>query len=302
MKCINFIEYVAGSTNGQAIGYQARGTAIPETLRAQGFPVLYPSAVSLDQKYQDYEYSSVDDNRDGFPDNIFEGSFDTRNVGKPNIVRLTGSRAQSSFESTSPILRAVVNPSKVSVQPSVVRLASSYQTPSAVVRVLNPSRTTQKSGVRLTPPSSNFRFVNPAQVSSQQQIFRLNTPKTVIQPARLAGGGYQVVRQRQPQVVQVDQSPLRSPYYSNYGGQRFVSRSPVHSSGRLSPFFGGVGTNARDSIESLMIRDNNKPITNFSQPAQTVFIDSDDFEDLDDLDVDFDNDDSFLVDSPVFLG
>ncbi len=312
---MNYAEYVAGSTNGQAIGFQARGTAIPETNRAQGFPVLYPSAVSVDQKFQDYEYASVDDDRDGFPDNLFDGSFGTRNVVKPNIVRLTGSQAQSTYESTSPILRAVVNPPKVSVQPSVVRLASSSQTPSSVVRVVNPARNPQKSVVRLTTPSNTVRFVNPAQVSNQQQqIVRLNTPKAVIQPARLAGGSYQVVRQRQQpqQFVQVaagHQSLLRSPSYytSNYGGQRFVSRSPVRSSGRLNPFFGGVATtsNVRDHFGSLVIRDNNKLTTSFAPSSvQTVFIDSDDFDDLNDFDDDFDDDDdSFLVgSSAAFLG
>lgn len=307
---------MAGSTNGQALGYQARGTAIPETNRAQQFPVIYPSAVSVDQKFQDYEYSSVDDDRDGFPDNVFDGSLGTRNVVKQNIVRLTGNQAQ-----TSPILRAVVNPAKGSVQPSVVRLATSSQSPS-VVRVVNPVRNTQQSVIRLASgaqtsygtPSNSVRFVNPAQVSNQQQIVRLNTPKkkTVIQPARLAAaGGYEVVRQRQPQFVQVGQSVLRSPYYSNYGGgQRFVSRLPVRSSGRLNPFFGGVAaTNVgRDSFGNLMIRDNNKPTATFSPASsvQTVFIDSDDFDDLNEFDDDFDDDDqddAFVAGrSPVFIG
>ncbi|XP_046645239.1 uncharacterized protein LOC124335809 [Daphnia pulicaria] len=312
-------EYVAGSTNGEAIGFQARGTAIPVTnTRAQGFPVL-SSAVSVDQKFQDYEYSSVDDDRDGFPDNLFDGSFGTRNVVKPNIVRLTG--GQTYNENTSPILRAVGNPSKVSVQPSVVRLATASQTPSSVVRVVNPGRNTQKSVVRLATPSNTVRFVNPAQVSNQQQqIVRLsNTAKSVMQPARLAGGGYQVVRQRQQQpqqqfvqVAAAGQSLLRSPssyYTSNYGGQRFVSRSPVRSSGRLNPFFGGVATttnsNVRDNFGSLMIRDNNKLTSTSSfapSSVQTVFIDSDDFDDLNDFDDDFDDDDSFIVGSSAFLG
>lgn len=274
----------------------------------------------MDQKFQDYEYSSVDDDRDGFPDNLFDGSFGTRNVVKPNIVRLTGSQTYN--ENTSPILRAVGNPSKVSGQPSVVRLATSSQTPSSVVRVVNPGRNTQKSVVRLATPSNTVRFVNPAQVSNQQQqIVRLsNTAKSVIQPARLAGGGYQVVRQRQQQqpqqqfvqVAAAGQSLLRSPssyYTSNYGGQRFVSRSPVRSSGRLNPFFGGVATtansNVRDNFGSLMIRDNNKLTSTSSfapSSVQTVFIDSDDFDDLNDFDDDFDDDDSFIVGSSAFLG
>jgi hypothetical protein len=352
--------------NGQAIGYQARGTAIPETNRAQAFPVMYPPAsASVGQKYQDYEYSSVDDDRDGFPDNIFHGSFGTRNT-LPNAVRLTGTQVHTSFENPSNVVRLtaptqtfientpsnnvrltatatpnvvpVVNTVQVSQQqkPFVVRLTSPAGNPSNLVRLTSSGQTSfdrptqavvnrvqqqqKPSVVRLTSPvqtsvqnpSNAVRFVNPAQqVSSQQQqqIVKLSSPnrQTVIQPSRFSTGGYQVVKQnvqRQPQqfVQDAGQSVYQSPYYSSsYGGQQFVSRNPVYSSGRLNSFLGGhfvVGGN------------NPKPITNTFAPSSTqqqaIVIDSDDIDDLNDFDDDlndFDDDDFFSAGlSSVFSG
>ena len=351
---------------GQSIGYQARGTALPETNRAQDFPVMYPAtSSSVDQKYQDYEYSSVDDDRDGFPDNIFHGSFGTRNT-VPNVVRLTGTQTQTSFENppnivrltspaqsfietpssnvrltstsphTSPNIVPVVNTVQVTQQqkPSVVRLTSpaqnSFENPSNIVRLTTAGQTSfekprqavpvvnrvqvsqqRPSVVRLTTPtqtsfqnpSNAVRFVNPAQVSNQQQIVRLSGQKrkTVIGPTRFSGGRYQVATQnvqRQPQFVQDAQSVYQSPYYSTYGGQQFVSRNPVYSSGRLNSFLGG----------SFVVGGNNKPNTfaPSTQQQQAVFIDNDDFDDLNEFDDDFDDDDqddAFVAGrSPVFIG
>ncbi len=260
---------------GQSLGYQARGTAIPVVDRTQRFPVM-PATVSIEQKAVDYSYSSVDEDGNGFPDKISTGIFNNRNKGQ--VVRVT-SQAQTSFGNPSTILRVVndqFNPAPVISKPSVVRVPSTVQNPSKIVRVVNPN-----------------------QVSTQQQVVRLTNPnkKTVIQPTRQVAG-YQVIKQtrRKPQYVQVGQSVIRSPYYSNYGQQQFVTRSPIVSSGRLDQFLGGLNT-VRDKYGRLVVR-GNRPTTSFAPTYQTVVVndDLDDvFDDLDDLD-----DDTFVVDSASF--
>ncbi|KAI9557622.1 hypothetical protein GHT06_017450 [Daphnia sinensis] len=300
-------EYVAGSTNGQSLGYQVRGTSLPEANRAKVFPTMYPSVSSVDQRNRDYAYMSVDDDRDGFPDSIFDGSLGVRDKGQPNIVRVTTAPVQTPLENPSPILR-VVKPGKVSSQqPSVVRISSSSQT-----SFTNPSDAVQRpSVVRLTSSdqssyketSNNVRLVNPATLSNQQQVVRLTSPKktAIVQPTRVSGGNYQVIkqnRQRQPKVVT---AVARDPYYSNYGTQRFVSRPSVLSSARINPLLSGQATTVRDNFGRWIVRGNNK----FVPSIQTVIIDDDDLDDLndfDDLDDIFDDDDTFLIGSSSLVG
>ncbi|XP_057366907.1 uncharacterized protein LOC130687741 [Daphnia carinata] len=301
-------EYVAGSTNGQSLGYQVRGTSLPEANRAKEFPIMYPSASSVDQRNRDYAYLSVDDDRDGFPDSIFDGSLGVRDKGQPNIVRVTTAPVQTSLENPSSILR-VVKPGKVSSQqPSVVRLGPSSQT-----SFTNPSNAGQRpSVVRVTSSdqssyretSNNVRLVNPATISNQKQVVRLTSPKkTVIQPTRVSGGNYQVIkqnRQRQPKVVSTASS---NPFYPNYGVQRFVSRPPAFSNVRINPLLSGQATTVRDNFGRWIVRGNSNK---FVPSIPTVFIDDDDLDDLNDFDDDFDDifddDDTFLVDSSSLLG
>lgn len=298
-------EYVAGSTNGQSLGYQVRGTSISETNRAKEFPIMYPSVSSVDQRNRDYAYLSVDDDRDGFPDSIFDGSLGIRDKGQPNIVRVTTASAQTSLENPSQILR-VVNPGKVSSQqPSVVRLSPSSQTsfsnPSNAVQRPSVVRVTSSDQSSYKETSNNVRLVNPATISNQQQVVRLTSPKkTVIQPTRVSGGNYQVIkqnRQRQPKVVS---AVSRNPYYSNYGAQRFVSRPSVSSSGRMNSLLSGKATTVRDNFGRWIVRGNNNK---FVPSIPTVIIDDDDLDDFDDdLDDIFDDDDTFLIDASSLVG
>lgn len=300
-----FVEYVAGSTNGQSLGYQVRGTSISETNRAKEFPIMYPSVSSVDQRNRDYAYLSVDDDRDGFPDSIFDGSLGIRDKGQPNIVRVTTASAQTSLENPSQILR-VVNPGKVSSQqPSVVRLSPSSQTsfsnPSNAVQRPSVVRVTSSDQSSYKETSNNVRLVNPATISNQQQVVRLTSPKkTVIQPTRVSGGNYQVIkqnRQRQPKVVS---AVSRNPYYSNYGAQRFVSRPSVSSSGRMNSLLSGKATTVRDNFGRWIVRGNNNK---FVPSIPTVIIDDDDLDDFDDdLDDIFDDDDTFLIDASSLVG
>ena len=311
---MDFIEYVAGSVAGQPLGYQARGTAIPVVDRTQRFPIM-PAAVPVEQKVVDYAYSSVDDDRDGFPDRLTTGILGDRNKGQ--VVRVT-SQAQTSFQNPSNIL-SVINPAAVPAaisQPSIVRLPSSAQNPASVLGVINPAAVpaaiSQPSVVRLTSPSrkpSRVRVVNP--ISNQQQVVSLTSPETntlrsfhnslciVFQPIRQVGG-FQMIKQsrRKPQrIVQVGQS-VRSPFYTNsnqfLGQQQFVTRSPALSSGtRLYPFLGGLNT-VRDRYGRLVVRANAP--TSYAPAFQTVVV-NDDLEDVFD---DLDDDDTFIVNSATF--
>ena len=267
---INCIEYVAGSVAGQSLGYQARGTAIPVVDRTQRFPI-FPAAVSVNQKLVDYTYASVDDDRDGFPDNIATSFLGDRNKGQ--VVRVT-SPAETSFQNPSNILsvsnRNPALPAAIS-QPSVVRLTSPAKKPSKV-RVVNPATT----------------------ISNQQQVVRLNSPNknTVVQPAR------QVIKQSRRKPQRIVQS-VRSPFYTNnFGQQQFVTRSPVLSSGsRLDQFLGGLNT-VRDRYGRLVVR-GNIPATSYTPSFQTVVFDDDLDDVFDDLDI-LDDDDTFIVNSASF--
>lgn len=344
----NIIEYVAGSIAGRSLGYQARGSAIPVGTRghtAQTFPVL-SGPVSLAQKAVDYEYLSVDDDADGFPDRL-------TNQGQ-NVVRLT-SQAQTTLNRPSSSILRVVSPAPAVVtEPTVVRLPVNTGTTSNIVRVVNPAAVsnTQQTIVRLPiqgEPQPNIVRVNSGQVathqkqsnivrvvnpvSNQQQststrfevptstqasIVRVVNPVTqptavrvapqkntkissVVQPARLSSSGYQVItpnRQRQSQLIQ---QVVRSPYYSSYGGQQFVTRNPVYSSSQFNPFLSGIrtsGGSSRDSFGRLTGKGSHQ-LTNFSPSFQTIVVDDDDF-DFDDLN-DFDDDDTFVVNSSPLI-
>lgn len=269
---MTLLEYVAGSINGRTLGYQARGTAIPVTDRAKAFPVV--ASNSLAQKGLDYQYSSVDEDGDGFPDrlNPVRGN---RNKGQ-SIVRLT-SQAATAFDTPSQVVR-VVNPTPaVNIEPTVVRVATPVQTEA---------------------PQQSVRVVDPTPVVSQQPatVVRVTSQKakSVIQPVRATG--FQVIkqsRQRQPQLVQ---SVVRSPFFGRFGGQQFVTRTPVVSTSRLNPF---IGTGVRDSFGRLIVRSNQQ--SSFNPSIQTIIVDDDDFDDLDDInDFDDDDDDTFIVDSASF--
>lgn len=261
-------EYVAGSVSGQSVGYRVRGSAIPEAVRSKELPATYPSTISVAQKDRDDEYSSTDVDNDGFSDKII-GSLADRNQEKSNVVRLANTQVQTPFENPSNIVR-----------------------PSEMIQLVNPARVTETSNQKASEnPSSTVRFIKPAQFSNQQQVVRLTAPKKKIgfQPTRVSDGGHQVIkhdRQRQSQFVQ----PVFGPSYNvNNGRQRFVSRSSPLSSGRLDSFLGGQANIVRDNYGRWTVRGNQQ--VRFAPSVQTIFIDEDDFDDLNEFDNDVDDDD-----------
>jgi len=66
-KPLWYSEYVAGAVSGHSIGYQARNAQVASTSE---WPVIRTAPKSTVQIAQDFEYSSVDANQDGIPDNL----------------------------------------------------------------------------------------------------------------------------------------------------------------------------------------------------------------------------------------
>lgn len=157
-------EYVAGSMNGRSVGYQARGSAIPETSRAKEFPVMYPSTASVNQKDRDYEYSSTDDDRNGFPDKVV-----SHNQEQTNIVRLTDTKVPTPLKNPSNIVH-LTSPVQTTVDNSfnIVRLTTpvetSFENPSNVIRLTSPSQTTFQN------PSNTVRITTPPRTISENRL------------------------------------------------------------------------------------------------------------------------------------
>ena len=136
---------------GQSVGFQARGTLIPIVSgKSQPFPLIRTSTKSVkQQKALDYQYTSVDDNEDGFPDSLPVDS----NAGAGDVRLL--SPAKDSYNSATTITRAadpnaatvsdvrvLLTPTKTTNEPSaddarlVSQSKSSYGLTDAVVRIV----------------------------------------------------------------------------------------------------------------------------------------------------------------------
>uniref|UniRef100_A0A0P5RLM4 Uncharacterized protein n=1 Tax=Daphnia magna TaxID=35525 RepID=A0A0P5RLM4_9CRUS len=150
--------------NGRSVGYQARGSAIPETSRAKEFPVMYPSTASVNQKDRDYEYSSTDDDRNGFPDKVV-----SHNQKQTNIVRLTDTKVPTPLKNPSNIVH-LTSPVQTTVDNSfnIVRLTTpvetSFENPSNVIRLTSPSQTTSQN------PSNTVRITTPPRTTSENRL------------------------------------------------------------------------------------------------------------------------------------
>jgi len=88
------VDYVAGNT----LGFQSRNGQSPSTSQ---WPVVHTASQSSSQRAQDFEYSSVDDDHDGIPDNL-QGNIRLTSVGVPqtasHIVNVAPTRLQSSSQ------------------------------------------------------------------------------------------------------------------------------------------------------------------------------------------------------------
>ena len=108
------LDYVAGAVGGQAVGFQSRTSQLPE----QAGPLLPVVRNTPGQRALDFEYSSTDEDRDGFPDNT---GGQIRTVVVPQQQTETVRLAPAS---TPTVVRVVEAPAAVAPQQTeVVRLA-----------------------------------------------------------------------------------------------------------------------------------------------------------------------------------
>ncbi|KAK4015160.1 hypothetical protein OUZ56_030149 [Daphnia magna] len=164
-------EYAAGKMSGQSVGFQTRGTLLSDAVRnSQALPIIRTSTKSVEQKAIDYEYTSVDDDEDGFPD-----SSPARDINyNAGVVRIS-SPAKASYD----------------IQPTVVRVANPHTSPLLDVSVVAPVRKNKEAGtVRFVSsaknshenPSTAIRVADPYDAAVSD--IRVLTPtKTVSQVA-----------------------------------------------------------------------------------------------------------------------
>uniref|UniRef100_A0A0P5RMH1 Uncharacterized protein n=1 Tax=Daphnia magna TaxID=35525 RepID=A0A0P5RMH1_9CRUS len=171
-------EYAAGKMSGQSVGFQTRGTLLSDAVRnSQALPIIRSSTKSVEQKAIDYEYTSVDDDEDGFPD-----SSPARDINyNAGVVRIS-SPAKATYDiqptvvhvanpHTSPLLDvSVVAPVRKNKEAGTVRFVSSaknsYENPSTAIRVADP----------YDAAVSDIRVLTPTKTVSQVAIPNVRVP------------------------------------------------------------------------------------------------------------------------------
>jgi hypothetical protein len=157
--------------SGQSVGFQARGSLIAEDVgrSAQPFPFIRSATIkSVEQKALDYQYTSVDDDEDGFPDAAPSRS---SNYNTAEVVRLSTPTQQVSYinNPSVPTIVRVADPYDATVSnvrtvtpvrnnynnAGVIRIASATSAPT-IVRVADPYATATISDVRLVTPERSY--------------------------------------------------------------------------------------------------------------------------------------------------
>uniref|UniRef100_A0A0P4YKZ2 Uncharacterized protein n=1 Tax=Daphnia magna TaxID=35525 RepID=A0A0P4YKZ2_9CRUS len=135
-------EYAAGKMSGQSVGFQTRGTLLSDAVRnSQALPIIRTSTKSVEQKAIDYEYTSVDDDEDGFPD-----SSPARDINyNAGVVRIS-SPAKETYD----------------IQPTVVRVANPHTSPLLDVSVVAPVRKNKEAGTVRFVSSAKNSYENPS--------------------------------------------------------------------------------------------------------------------------------------------
>ncbi|KAI9557117.1 hypothetical protein GHT06_016915 [Daphnia sinensis] len=208
-------EYTAGKMSGHSVGFQARGTLLPDAVgKSKTLPIIRTSAKSVEQKAIDYQYTSVDDDEDGFPD-----SSPARDINhNAGVVRIS-STAKSS-DNIQPTVVRVVNPhvspfvdvsvatpvrqnnnaanvrfvssskNSYETQPTSVRVADPYDAAVSDIRVLTPTKVVLQTGipnVRVPVKSSSRRTNNAVRLINQNDdAYVKNTNVRVTAPTRIS--------------------------------------------------------------------------------------------------------------------
>ncbi len=132
------------------MGFQARGTSIPQVGRKfLPFPFIRTAPKSVEQKALDYQYTSVDDDEDGFPDSA---PVNGNNGGDVRIV----SPAKDSYNSGTTVVRVADQISAAAV--SDVRVSTptktTYETTAGHIRLVSQSKSSYGPVVRVVEKKS----------------------------------------------------------------------------------------------------------------------------------------------------
>lgn len=192
---------MAGAVSGSSIGYQSRNAQVPSTSE---WPVIRTAPKATAQIAQDFEYSSVDANNDGIPDNLDNTRLTS--VVAPQTTSQVVNVAPTTTTDTVRVVETAPAPiqTPISVETYTadnVRLAvqqpvpvtSDLQLTSAVLplRQQQPIQYQQQSVIRTQPTTFVVQEQQPIQYQ-QQSVIRTQ-PTTVVvqeqQPTLISTGG-----------------------------------------------------------------------------------------------------------------
>lgn len=232
--------------SGQSVGFQARGSLIPEESRssAQPFPFVRNVATqSVEQKAFDYLYTSVDDDEDGFPDSAPVRTAEVVRLSTPNQISYDSAptivRVADPYDASVSNIRTVTPvrnnynsgdvrlslPTKVSSAPTVIRVADPYAPTISDVRAAVTVEQENRSNY------GNVRLVSPAKksyVTGVSDVRVLTPTKTSTETVRLAAPSRSSYGSTQTVVRVVDQSD------DGYGKVEDVQVAPAPAATRVS--------------------------------------------------------------------
>ena len=252
------------------MGFQARGTSIPTVGRtSQPFPFIRTAPKLVEHKALDYQYTSVDDDEDGFPDSA-------------PIIKNTGgdvhvvSPAKDSHNSGTAIVR-VTNQSSAAV--SDVRVLTptktSYETTAGDIRLLSPSKSSHgltDTEVRLVENNQStedtygnipdIRVVTPTQVSNAPVIVRVTNVAEADTPIIIKQKTDPITTNQKKLPGQVN--TVRSPL-ANYEKYAFKT------TGQLDEFLKSLETNTKNVGNSYNINGSIGTLTSNQDQFQQDF-------------------------------
>ncbi|XP_046439323.1 uncharacterized protein LOC124190597 [Daphnia pulex] len=226
-------EYVAGKLSGQSVGFQARGTSISQDGRTSlPFPFIQTAPKSVEQKALDYQYTSVDDDEDGFPDSA---PFNGNNGGNVRVVSL----AKDAYSSGTTVVRVADQNYAVSDVRVSTPTKTTYETTAGNIRLVTPSKSSYGPVVGVVEKNQkiedNYGKIADTRVSYVPAVVRVTNAAEADTPF-IKPNAKPITTNIQQLSGQV--SIIRSPTTS-YGN------SAVKSTGKLDEFLKSLETNTK---------------------------------------------------------
>ncbi|EFX89729.1 hypothetical protein DAPPUDRAFT_94766 [Daphnia pulex] len=249
-------EYVAGKLSGQSVGFQARGTSISQDGRkALPFPFIQTAPKSVEQKALDYQYTSVDDDEDGFPDSA------PVNGGNVRVVSL----AKDAYNSGTTVVRVADQSYAVSNVRVSTPTKTTYEPTAGDIRLVSPSKSSYGPVVGVVEKNrkieDNYGKIADARVSYVPAVVRV-TNAAEADTSFIKPNAKPITTNIQQLSGQV--SIIRSPTTS-YGN------SAVKSTGKLDEFLKSLETNTKNVGNSYNTNQSSGAITSNQGQFQQDF-------------------------------